>query len=223
MKNYNPILFDLDGTLSDTGEGIINSVVYALNKYNIKVEDKRELFRFVGPPLHKSFESFYGFSPKKAQQAVEYYREYYAVKGIYENTVYNGVYSLLERLKADGKALAVATSKPEKFAKIVIESNNMSKYFSVVAGANLDGSRTKKADVIKYALNRLNTPNAVPVIVGDRCYDAVGAREAGIDSIGVLYGYGSIEEMRESQATYIAKTTEYIYRIIVGNSCCDIN
>ena len=223
MKNYNPILFDLDGTLSDTGEGIINSVVYALNKYNIKVEDKRELFRFVDPPLHKSFESFYGFSPKKAQQAVEYYREYYAVKGIYENTVYNGVYSLLERLKADGKALAVATSKPEKFAKIVIESNNMSKYFSVVAGANLDGSRTKKADVIKYALNRLNTPNAVPVIVGDRCYDAVGAREAGIDSIGVLYGYGSIEEMRESQATYIAKTTEDIYRIIVGNSCCGIN
>lgn len=223
MKNYNPILFDLDGTLSDTGEGIINSVVYALNKYNIKVEDKQELFRFVGPPLHKSFESFYGFSPKKAQQAVEYYREYYAVKGIYENTVYNGVYSLLERLKADGKALAVATSKPEKFAKIVIESNNMSKYFSVVAGANLDGSRTKKADVIKYALNRLNTPNAVPVIVGDRCYDAVGAREAGIDSIGVLYGYGSIEEMRESQATYIAKTTEDIYRIIVGNSCCGIN
>ena len=223
MKNYNPILFDLDGTLSDTGEGIINSVVYALNKYNIKVEDKRELFRFVGPPLHKSFKNFYGFSPEKAQQAVEYYREYYAVKGIYENTVYNGVYSLLERLKADGKALAVATSKPEKFAKIVIESNNMSKYFSVVAGANLDGSRTKKADVIKYALNRLNTPNAVPVIVGDRCYDAVGAREAGIDSIGVLYGYGSIEEMKESQATYIAKTTEDIYRIIVGNSCSGIN
>lgn len=223
MKNYNPILFDLDGTLSDTGEGIINSVVYALNKYNIKVEDKRELFGFVGPPLHKSFESFYGFSPKKAQQAVEYYREYYAVKGIYENTVYNGVYSLLERLKADGKALAVATSKPEKFAKIVIEGNNMSKYFSVVAGANLDGSRTKKADVIKYALNRLNTPNAVPVIVGDRCYDVAGAKEAGIDSIGVLYGYGSIEEMRESQATYIAKTTEDIYRIIVGNSCCGIN
>ena len=119
--------------------------------------------------------------------------------------------------------MAVATSKPEKFAKIVIESNNMSKYFSVVAGANLDGSRTKKADVIKYALNRLNTPNAVPVIVGDRCYDVAGAKEAGIDSIGVLYGYGSIEEMRESQATYIAKITEDIYRIIVGNSCCGIN
>lgn len=216
MKNYNPILFDLDGTLSDTGEGIINSVVYALNKYDIKVEDKRELFEFVGPPLHKSFENFYGFSPEKAQQAVEYYREYYAVKGIYENTVYSGIYSLLERLKADGKTLAVATSKPEKFAKIVIESNNMSKYFSVVAGANLDGSRTKKADVIKYALNRLNAPNAVPVIVGDRCYDVVGAKEAGIDSIGVLYGYGSIEEMKESQATYIAKTTEDIYKIIVG-------
>ena len=116
--------------------------------------------------------------------------------------------------------MAVATSKPEKFAKIVIESNNMSKYFSVVAGANLDGSRTKKADVIKYALNRLNAPNAVPVIVGDRCYDVAGAKEAGIDSIGVLYGYGSIEE---SQATYIAKTTEDIYRIIVGNSCCGIN
>ena len=216
MKNYNPILFDLDGTLSDTGEGIINSVVYALNKYDIKVEDKRELFEFVGPPLHKSFENFYGFSPETAQQAVEYYREYYAVKGIYENTVYSGIYSLLERLKADGKTLAVATSKPEKFAKIVIESNNMSKYFSVVAGANLDGSRTKKADVIKYALNRLNAPNAVPVIVGDRCYDVVGAKEAGIDSIGVLYGYGSIEEMKESQATYIAKTTEDIYKIIVG-------
>ena len=216
MKNYNPILFDLDGTLSDTGEGIINSVVYALNKYDIKVEDKQQLFKFVGPPLHKSFENFYGFSPEKAQQAVEYYREYYAVKGIYENTVYSGIYSLLERLKADGKTLAVATSKPEKFAKIVIESNNMSKYFSVVAGANLDGSRTKKADVIKYALNLLNAPNAVPVIVGDRCYDVVGAKEAGIDSIGVLYGYGSIEEMKESQATYIAKTTEDIYKIIVG-------
>ncbi len=205
MKNYDVILFDLDGTLVDSGLGITNSVIYALKKYGIEVEDRTTLYKFVGPPLHKSFEMFYGFSPQKAMQAVEYYREYYREKGVFEVTVYDGVKTTLEKLANADKTIILTTSKPEFFAKQILEFLGLSKYFTLIAGANLDGTRTDKSEVISYALAECNvTDLSKVIIVGDREYDVIGAKEIGIDSMGVLYGYGSKAELTNAGATYLA-------------------
>lgn len=203
---YKYIFFDLDGTLTDPGIGITNSVAYALDKYNIKVEDKKKLNIFIGPPLQDSFKMFYGFDDEKAMEAVEYYREYFKDKGLYENEVYPNIYELLEELKRRNKKLVVATSKPEVFTHKILDYFNLSKYFDFVAGATLDGSRSKKADIIRYAIEGLNIENKNDVImIGDRKHDIIGANQNNIDSIGVLYGYGSIEELKDAKATYIAK------------------
>lgn len=130
---YQTVLFDLDGTLTDPGEGITNSVVYALKKYGIEVSDKTELYKFIGPPLHESFQVFYGFSEEKAQEAVKYYREHYSKTGIFENKVYDGMEDTLELLKNSGRRLVVATSKPEKFAKQILHFH-LIKYFSLWLG-----------------------------------------------------------------------------------------
>lgn len=211
MKSYDVILFDLDGTLVDSGLGITNSVMYALKKYGIEVTDRASLYKFVGPPLHKSFEMFYGFSPEKAMQAVEYYREYYRDKGVYEVTVYEGIEDTLKSLLSAGKTLIVTTSKPEYFAKQVLEYIGLAKYFKMIAGSNLDGSRTVKSEVISYALEQCNvTDLSKVIIVGDREHDVLGGKEIGIDSVGVLYGYGSEEELKNAGATYLAELAKDI-------------
>lgn len=212
---YQVILFDLDGTLTDPGEGITNSVVYALKKYGISVSDRKELYRFIGPPLHESFEEYYGFSEEKAMQAVEYYREYFSKTGIYENQVYEGIEEMLKSLKKAGKKIILATSKPEQFAKRILDYFHLSEYFDFAAGANMDGTRTKKADVIEYALKfcQLEEQSTV-VMVGDREHDVLGAAKFGIDTIGVLYGYGSKEELAEAGAVYLAESPKDILRIV---------
>ncbi|MEE0858689.1 MAG: HAD family hydrolase [Acutalibacteraceae bacterium] len=216
MKSYDLILFDLDGTLIDSGLGITNSVIYALKKFNIEVEDRKTLYKFIGPPLHKSFESFYGFSPEKAMTAVEYYREYYKDKGIFEVTVYDGIKDLLKALKAKGKTLSVATSKPEVFAKQILEHIDIARYFDVVAGANLDGTRTNKAEVITYALESCGVTNLAKVLmIGDREYDVIGARNIGVDSVGVTFGYGSRAELEQAEATYITDNPCEILNVIL--------
>ncbi len=207
MKNYDVILFDLDGTLVDSGLGIINSVIYALKKYGIEVEDRATLYKFVGPPLHKSFEMFYGFSPEQAMQAVEYYREYYRDKGVFEVTLYDGIKATLEKLATAGKTLIVTTSKPEFFAKKVLEFSDLAKYFTLIAGANMDGTRTAKSEVIGFALDKCNiTDLSKVIIVGDREHDVIGGKQTGIDSMGVLYGYGSEAELTNAGATYLAES-----------------
>lgn len=207
MKNYDIILFDLDGTLVDSGLGITNSVIYALEKFNIKVDDRTSLYKFVGPPLHKSFENFYGFTPKKAMQAVKYYREYYKDKGIFEVKMYAGIKNTLENLYSADKTLLVTTSKPEVFAKKILEHLGIAKYFKIIAGANLDGTRTIKSEVIDYAFKQCKiTDLSKVIIIGDREYDVFGAKEIGIDSMGVLYGYGSEEELKNAGATCLAKS-----------------
>lgn len=212
MKNYDTILFDLDGTLVDTGLGITNSVMYALEKFGIEVTDRASLYKFIGPPLHKSFENFCGFTPEKAMQAVEFYREYYKDKGIFEVEMYAGLETTLEKLYNAGKTLLVTTSKPEVFAKKILEHLGIEKYFKVIAGSNLDGTRTVKAEVISYALEQCNiTDLSTVIIVGDREYDIIGANEIGIDSMGVLFGYGSEDELKNAGATYLAKSTADIY------------
>lgn len=214
---YNTILFDLDGTLTDPGIGITNSVAYALSKWNIQVADRSELYKFIGPPLLDSFAEYYGFSEEDCQKALTYYREYFRSKGIYENEVYSGVVEMLETLKASGKKIVLATSKPEEFAIIILKHFDLFKYFDFVAGATLDETRTKKGDVIAYALESCGITDADlknVIMVGDRKHDVHGAKENALDCIGVLFGYGDREELEAAGAKYIAEQVEDILKFI---------
>lgn len=202
---YDAILFDLDGTLTDSGTGITNSVIYSLKKYGIEVPSREELYGFIGPPLHESYRNFFGFSEQKAGEAVGYYREYYKERGMFEYEVYEGTQALLEALRAAKKTLLVATSKPEAFAREILSHAGLSNYFSYIAGANLDGSRTKKEEVIAYALRQAGGAGAnCAVMVGDREHDVIGAKKNGMAAIGVLYGYGTREELCAAGADGIA-------------------
>lgn len=215
MKDYKVVLFDLDGTLTDPGEGITNSVMYALKKYGIDVEDRRTLYKFIGPPLHESFENFYDFSEEEAQRAVSYYREYYSEKGIFENALYDGMKEVLEQLTKSGKQLMVATSKPEYFANQILEHFGIAEYFSFVAGANMDGSRTKKEDVIAYALQQCKQVDVSEILmIGDRKFDILGAKKFGIDSAGVLFGYGEKQELEDAGATYLIEKPKDIVELL---------
>lgn len=208
---YEYILFDLDGTLTDPGIGITNSVAYALKRWNIEVEDRKSLYRFIGPPLQDSFREYYGFSQEDALRAVDVYREYFCEKGLYENEVYPGVEKLLQVLKEQGKTLVLATSKPEEFAVRILRHFGLDRYFTVMAGATMDPSRSKKGDVIAYALRESGvTELSKAIMIGDREHDIFGAKQNGLDSIGVLFGYGDREELEKAGATYIAATVEDI-------------
>ena len=205
--SYQTILFDLDGTLTEPAEGITNSVAYALAKFGITVTDREELLRFIGPPLMDSFMEYYGFDEAKARQAVAYYREYFSVKGLFENSVIQCIKELLEELQAAGKQLVVATSKPEYFSLQILEKFGLLSYFTFVAGATMDETRTRKADVIAYALEHISYESkASTVMVGDRHHDIEGARALGLDAIGVTFGYGSREELQGAGATYVVDT-----------------
>lgn len=214
---YKHILFDLDGTLTDPGAGITNSVAYALNKFGIVNVDRTELYKFIGPPLKDSFMEFYRFSEEESLRATGYYREYFKDKGIFENSVINGIPEVLAALKRSGKTVVLATSKPEQFAIRILEHFDLLTYFDFVTGSTMDGERSQKADVIRYALEMANIGKKDEVImVGDREHDINGANRVGIDSIGVLFGYGSREELEKANATYIAETPEDLMRIISG-------
>lgn len=216
MKNYQIVLFDLDGTLTDPGVGITNSVAYALKKYGIEVADKTQLYPFIGPPLIDSFEKYYGFSEEEAKHAVTLYREYFREKGIFENEVYDGIAPMLEHLKNSGKTLIVATSKPEIFARQILEHFQLDGCFRYIAGANLDGTRSKKNEVIEYALEACDvTDRSSAVMIGDRDYDIIGAQKTGLDSVGVLYGYGNRAELERAQATYIVKTVADLEQLLL--------
>ena len=212
---YNIIFFDLDGTLTDPGVGITNSVAYALKKWGIEVEDRTALYPFIGPPLSDSFQRYYGFSKEDSLRAVEYYREYFRDRGLYENEAYEGVEEMLSALKAAGKKIVLATSKPEHFAFQILEHFHLDGYFDFKAGASMDESRNKNGQVIAYALESLGiTDKSQVLMVGDREHDVLGARENGLDSIGVLFGYGSREELETAGATYIAETMSDILKYI---------
>lgn len=207
------ILFDLDGTLTESGIGITRSVAHSLRKFGIEETDQARLDRFVGPPLIDSYVRYYGFSHEQAVLAVEYYREYYAVTGIFENRVYDGVETMLRELNAAGKTCVLATSKPEHYAVQIMEHFGLSRYFSCVAGATMDEKRTNKAEVIAYALEKAGASGKA-IMVGDRRHDIEGAQAHGLPSIGVLYGYGSREELEQAGATYIAATAEDILKFV---------
>ena len=217
MSNFDTILFDLDGTLTDPAIGITNSVIYSLKKFGITVTDRKELYSFIGPPLIDSFMSFYGFSKEKAQLAIEYYREYFKEKGIFENTPYNGVASLLYDLKANNKKLILATSKPLIFAKRILKHFDLYKYFDLVVGATLDGSLGEKSEIIAEALRQLKKVNLTHcAMIGDRKFDIEGAINNGITPIGVLYGYGSKEELNNAGAQFLAENIEQLRKILIN-------
>lgn len=213
---YKYILFDLDGTLTDPAEGITNSVAYSLSKYGIEVSDKKELYKFIGPPLKDSYIEYYGFSESDAVKAIEYYREYFKPKGMFENEVYEGVPELLEELKRSGKKIILATSKPEVFSTEILKHFDLYKYFDFVSGATLDGTRSKKADIIAYAISEMGiTEKEKCLMVGDRAQDINGAIANGIDSLGVLFGYGDREELESAGATYIAESVKDIIKYVM--------
>lgn len=212
---YKYILFDLDGTLTDPGIGITNSVMYALEKFGIEVSDRASLYKFIGPPLLDSFQNYYGFTKEESELALKYYREYFKPYGLYENEVYNGVEDLLKDLKAKDNTIIVATSKPEEFAVEILKHFNLYQYFDFVGGASMDEKRVKKADVIAYALEKCNVTDLSSVVmIGDREHDVYGAKHIGVDSIGVLYGYGDYEELKKAGADYIVSTPEEILSVI---------
>ncbi|HEM5047016.1 TPA: HAD family hydrolase [Streptococcus suis] len=212
---YQTILFDLDGTLTDSGQGILNSVAYALEKMGIEEPDAANLNRFIGPPLYESFSRFYQLSPEDTQSAVDAFRVYFKEKGMFENQLYPGIIPLLEELRTAGKTLVIATSKPEIFAKQILEHFGIAHYFDVIAGASLDSSRISKADVIGYAINQLEAFPKHAVMIGDREHDIEGARMHQLPAIGVLYGYGSKQEFEKAGATMIVETVQDLKKVLL--------
>ncbi|MGN0804766.1 MAG: HAD family hydrolase [Candidatus Coproplasma sp.] len=213
---FNYILFDLDGTLTNPAEGITNSVVYALNKLSINVPDKKSLLKFIGPPLIDSFQCFYGFSKEESLKAVEYYREYFKVKGIFENELFEGTKGLLSALKKAGKHIILATSKPEEFALQILEHFNLTEYFDYVCGATMDEKRCQKAEIIRCAIEGYPVKDlSSAIMIGDREHDILGANKAGIASIGVLYGFGDYGELKNAKATYIVDDMQKNLKIVL--------
>ena len=198
------ILFDLDGTLTDSGEGIINCVIYALERFGLPIPSRESLRFFVGPPLHESFIK-QGVPGDRAEEAVAVYRERYVPTGMFENTPYPGVRELLETLKAEGHTLYVASSKPEWMCVEILKHFALDKYFTMICGATMDTSRTNKEAVIEYLIRENGRADNM-VMVGDTKFDVIGARAHGIPCIGVSWGYGSAEDMHAAGAASIADT-----------------
>lgn len=209
---YSTILFDLDGTLTDPAEGIVNSILYALKKMGLEETDREKLLAFIGPPLAESFHVSYGFSQDEATRAVTYYREYYADKGIFENRLYPGISEFLAALKQAGATVALATSKPEVYAEQILKHFGIASQFDFIGGSQLSGQRVQKGEVIAYVLSALPARSGDFVLmVGDRKHDVIGARENGLPCAGVLFGYGSWEELTEAGAVYLADSVHALW------------
>jgi phosphoglycolate phosphatase len=204
-RKYDTVLFDLDGTLTDSAPGITKSVQYALQKMGLEVPDYTRLTGFVGPPLAEGFRDYCGFSDEECAQAVAHFRVRFTAVGIFENAPYDGVENMLKTLTENGLRLMLATSKPEIFARQILERFSLSGYFEKIAGATLDGTRVEKADVIEHLLEGCETDRSRAVMVGDRRFDADGAAACGLSCIGVLYGYGVREEFLGSNVTALAQ------------------
>lgn len=215
--SYNVLLFDLDGTLTDPKVGIINSIQYALEKLGLERASEDTLLPFIGPPLHDSFQRFYGFSKGEADEAVHHYREYYKCRGLYENVAYPDIPDLLRDLQEHGKRLIVATSKATAFATQILEHFKLTRYFEDVVGSTWDRSRSAKADIIRYVLDNYKG-RAVEefLMIGDTEYDITGAHANGIASVGVLYGYGTKQALQGANPTYLVPTVGALRKILLN-------
>lgn len=216
--SWETILFDLDGTLTDPAEGITKAVEVALNHYGITVEDRSTLNKFIGPPLDESFPEFYGFNDEQVREATRVFREYFGRQGWAENIPYPGIDKLLGDLKAAGKKLIIATSKPEEFAVRIMNHFGLAQYMDVIAGASTDNQEgAKKANVIRKALQRAGVEDLSSVVmVGDRRHDVAGGHEVGMKVIGVLYGYGDRAEHEAAGADYIVEDIPSLEELLLG-------
>ena len=206
------VLFDLDGTLTDSGEGIINCAVFAMERLGIPVPPREELGVFVGPPLWDTFRDF-GVPYNRLDEAVDIFRSRYVPIGKFENIPYPGIREVLEVLRAQGRKLYVATSKPEVTAREILEHFDLSRYFTEICGASVDKTRSSKEDVIAYLLS-LDACKEHSVMVGDTAFDVIGAAAHGIPTIGAAWGYGKMEDMVYAGAAAIARSPEDLLRII---------
>jgi len=208
------ILFDLDGTLTDPKEGIINSILYALDKLGIRENFVEELDSFIGPPLRESFAARYNLSTELANRAVNIYREYFSTKGLFENKLYPGVDDLLKDLSSQNYKLFVATSKPTAYSKQILKHFNLNKYFVDIIGSNLDNSRTDKTEIISYVITLHSLHTSQCIMVGDRKHDIIGAKNNLMKTIGVTYGYGSFQELSDCKPDFIANDCAEIKSVI---------
>lgn len=207
--NMKYLLFDLDGTVTDPKVGITTCVQQALRWFAIEEPDLNQLESFIGPPLLDSFMEFYHLSEEQAKKAIEIYRKRFSEVGLYENEIYPGMKELLAMLKAEGKILAVASSKPTVFVKKILKYFEIDCYFDVVKGSNLDGTNTKKEEVIQSVLDSLDLHSCDEVMmIGDRKFDVMGAHKLGMKVVAVSYGYGSVEELQEAGADVIVSTVK---------------
>lgn len=210
---YDTIFFDLDGTLTDSAPGILNAVRFALEGAGMPVPPEKELLRFIGPPLTTELQAAFGVGEMEAVELVRRFQIYFRKDGMFENRVYDGVPDMLQRVLDTGRRAAVTTSKPEPFAKTILEHFGLAKYFTAVVGSALDEkTRASKAEVVAQALEILKPEQAL--LVGDRCHDVEGAHANGIPCLGVLYGYGSREEL--SEAEYITESVETLSNMLAA-------
>ena len=207
MKNFHTLLFALDGTLTDSTEGILGCLVYAIERMGFEVPEDTN--KFLGPPIRQSFAEFLGMNGEQVDEAVRIFRERYSDTGLFENRVYDGITGMLERLKSGGKRLMVATSKPQVYAVRIFERSGLAQYFEIVGGAELDGSRDYKDQVIEYVLAKAGiTDRSSVLMIGYRRQDVLGAHKTGLKCMGILWGFGSMEELTQAGADYIARTPQ---------------
>ena len=210
------IFFDLDGTLTDPEVGLVKGFMYAFDRVGIEYGEPESLRKYIGPPLHEEWKREYGFTEEETANAIAIFREYYDEYGWAENKVYDGIVEMLEALKSAGKTIVLATSKPENTARRIMALFGLDKYFDFCGGASTSSTRDKKWEVLEYSLDAVNaTDDAKCILVGDRKYDAEGAAICGIDSIGVLWGHGTEEEISSAGFTYIAKTPAEVVKLLL--------
>lgn len=215
MSKYKYIIFDLDGTLIDPKIGQINSVEYALKSFKINEIDKEKLCEFIGPPLKESFKKYYNFDDEQIERGIEKYREYFIAKGLNEAEIYEGILEMLQELNQNRQKIIIATSNPTPFAEKIVKTYGIEKYFYDICGSNMDGSRVLKEEIIAHVIekNNINEIDKI-VMVGDRIHDIIGAKKNNIDSIGVLYGYGTEEEINNAKPNYYAKTVNELKNLL---------
>lgn len=210
MKKYEYILFDMDGTITDSYDAVVNSFIYALDSFGNKDYHKRDMRIVLGPPLRQSFHEQFGFDEETSIEAVKKYRERYKKYFLLEHKIYPGIEKLLKSLNDKGYKLVLATSKPLEFATKILEKFDLTKYFYFLGGASMEAKRDTKEKVLEYIFENLKIQKDKAILVGDRCYDLIGAEYMGIDAMGVLYGYGDFEELNKYKSVYLAKTVEDI-------------
>lgn len=213
--SWQHIFFDLDGTITDSAPGITNSIMYARRKWGLPVGPRADYLKFIGPPMPQSYEEFWGFSHEDAVRFLADYREYFGEKGLFENEVYSGMTELLKALKAAGKHLYIATTKPTGFSRQIAERFGFALYFDMISGSSMTEDNTKY-DVIRNARDACRVDMTDAVMVGDKSHDVEGAHQHGIPCIGVTWGFGGVRELREAGADHIVDSAEELQALLLA-------